>query len=339
MKILIIKFGALGDVVRTTYFLMPLKHKYVDSQIYWFTAKSSMELLKFNPFIFKSTYNYEDLIGIKFDWVISLDDEYEVLLHLNKIQYSKITGSYINSEGKASYTIDSSIWFDMGLLSKYGKQRADELKKKNKLNHTQIFANIFGVSVNDVKPVFYNSALLEKETKILFNDKYFHIGINSGAGNRWRNKEMNLSEVIKLINILKELNINNKKVFIHLLGGEKELTRNNEILKYFSNDNVDIQQTTESVLKFAAVIKFCNYLITSDTLALHLAIAQKIPNLSFFAPTSATEIDTFGSGVKVISTSGDYCNYSSDCDNSSITAIRVYNALKKHISELQIKIG
>ncbi len=96
------------------------------------------------------------------------------------------------------------------------------------------------------------------------------------------------------------------------------------------------EDTEQSILIFASVIKACDYIITSDSLALHLAIAQKIPNLSFYAPTSAAEIDTFGTGVKVISTSEDYCSYKPDADNSTITNDRILKALKKHLTSLKL---
>jgi heptosyltransferase-2 len=67
-------------------------------------------------------------------------------------------------------------------------------------------------------------------------------------------------------------------------------------------------------------------LISSDSLALHLGIAQRVPFVAFFAPTSAAEIDDFGLGVKITSTSTDYCSYKKDADNSSLTADRLLEA-------------
>jgi heptosyltransferase-2 len=68
-------------------------------------------------------------------------------------------------------------------------------------------------------------------------------------------------------------------------------------------------------------------MVSSDSLAMHLAIAQDIPTVAFFSPTSAAEIDGFGRLVKVASTAGDYCSYAKDADNSSITHERLLSAL------------
>jgi len=333
MKILIVKLGALGDVIRTSYFLKSTKKRYLNPEIYWLTSINSLILLKHNPFVFLTTHKINDLINIEFDWIISLDDDYNILKKLKKLKFKKITGSFLGDSNKINYTDDSSLWYDMSLISKYGKERADQLKKKNKLSHNEIFSMI--LDINNIKPFFYNPYIPNIVSSIQFHKKYFHIGINSSAGVRWPSKSMRVEEVIKLIEVLTKKCINDKKIFIHLLGSKKELRRNKIILKHFNDKKVDILDTSESIFKFATVIKLCNYVITSDSLALHLAIAQRVLNLSFFAPTSAAEIDTFGTGVKVISTSKDYCNYSARCDNSTITALRVYNAFQKHIYKLK----
>ena len=61
-KILIIKLGALGDVVRTIPILSAIKEKYPNSEIYWLTKKDSVEILENNPNINKILvfpYNFD----------------------------------------------------------------------------------------------------------------------------------------------------------------------------------------------------------------------------------------------------------------------------------------
>ena len=67
-------------------------------------------------------------------------------------------------------------------------------------------------------------------------------------------------------------------------------------------------------------------IFSSDSLGMHLAIAQRVPSVSFFAPTSADEINTFGFGEKVVSLSADYCSYRPDADNTSLTGERLMEA-------------
>jgi heptosyltransferase-2 len=94
-----------------------------------------------------------------------------------------------------------------------------------------------------------------------------------------------------------------------------------------------VPNTDDSVLRLAAVLGRLDALITSDSLAMHLAISQRVPTLAFFAPTSAQEIDAFGVLAKLTSTSPDYCSYRKDADNCSITADRLIRQAAK------LKIG
>ena len=54
-NLLIVKHGALGDVVRTAYFAKPLARKTIntenDTRIFWLTSQSALPLLRFNPYI------------------------------------------------------------------------------------------------------------------------------------------------------------------------------------------------------------------------------------------------------------------------------------------------
>ena len=94
----------------------------------------------------------------------------------------------------------------------------------------------------------------------------------------------------------------------------------------YSSELLQVADTDGSVLRLAAVIRQCDALISSDSLALHLGISQRVPFVAFFAPTSASEIDAFGLGIKITSTAADYCSYKRDADNSSLTADRLIDA-------------
>ena len=53
MKIVIIKLGELGDVLRTTPILEAIKAKYPDSEITWITEPESKEILEGNKLVGK----------------------------------------------------------------------------------------------------------------------------------------------------------------------------------------------------------------------------------------------------------------------------------------------
>jgi heptosyltransferase-2 len=223
----------------------------------------------------------------------------------------------------------------MGKISQFGPEKADQLKKENKLTHTAIFSRILGIQIS--RPLFFGSSVINTLIGDQMSSEFFRIGINSGSGGRWESKRLPIPETIDLIIRLLKYSIMGKNVFIELLGGVDEQERNFKIKDTFKSNNlVRVFESSDSILHFSALVSNCNYIITSDSLAMHLAIAQSVPNLTFFAPTSAVEIDTFGTGVKVVSTSPEYCNYKSDSDNSSITADRIFGTFIHHLSLLKL---
>lgn len=143
MKTLIVKLGALGDVVRSTVLLREL-----EGDIFWLTSKKAKDLLFSDKitgvFFFEDPSSLRELEKMAFDLVISLDEEREILEFIRGLSYKKIIGIFINSEGRVDYTPDSSYWFDMSLFSKLGKERADALKIKNQKSVPQILVEMIG---------------------------------------------------------------------------------------------------------------------------------------------------------------------------------------------------
>lgn len=334
-KILILKVGALGDVVRTTYILPGIIEKYKEVEIYWITSKTAYELLKYNEYIdylidLNNKKKISELNNIEFDIVISLEDEEKIFSSIEKLKFKKIIGVF-REKNNISYTDDLKYWFNMGLISKYGKEKADALKKENSLSHSEIMARGLGILIK--APYFFNNKELENQMKNKLKkmkNKYILIGLNLNAGKRWPSKALKIEEAKKLVELLKR-NSNN---YILLLGGYDDLEYNNKLLNQLENkENVELLQPG-SLNNFAALIGNLDVLICSDTLALHLGISQKIKTISYYAPTSAVEIETFNLGRKVISQSEDYCSYKAIVDTSTITAERIF----KEFNQLEINL-
>lgn len=331
-NILIVKFGALGDVVRTSYILPELAAKYPDARIWWLTSNGAVELLRFNPYIYQiatPSCGFEALAAQEFEFAVSLDDEREVLGRLAQLKVGHVVGARLEGEVR-TYCNASAPWFDMGLISRFGKAAADELKRKNVREHHSFLGGMLGIEVKS--PSFFNSNALQERVGSLFGAEWFHVGLNSGSGARWPSKQLPIPVAADLTRRLVGLRIDGRPVKVWLLGGKEEAVRHERILHENPSVRVEDPGFDQNILEFAARIRAMNFLVSSDSLALHLGIAQSVPNLSFYAPTSAAEIGTFGSGAKVVSTSPDYCNYKPDADNSSITVDRLLNEFQRFVS-------
>ena len=334
MHILIVKTGALGDVVRTSYFARALKKKYGSIlKLSWLTAPDAEPLLRYNSFIDEIHTSFDECRQQCYDRIYSLDDDYVVLEGVSRLNAAAITGAYLD-HGHPTYTDDARAWFDMGLLSRYGKHRADELKKQNQRGHAEIFSEIFGVP--NVEPYFENDPHMVEWARKTYGDESFLIALNPYAGSRWPSKALPETELRKLIRFLLEWEPPNfKPTRLVLVGAGEDRLRNEALVRDFLSDQIEVANTDESVLRLAALIGTADVLISSDSLPLHLAIAQRIPFVAFFAPTSAAEIDSFGLGVKVCSTAPDYCSYRRDADNRSLTAERIFEAFCDRVATLK----
>ena len=326
MKILVVKHGALGDVVRTSYFANPLRRKYGGAlSLSWITSPGAVPLIARNPHIDRVLTKFDDVLDEAFDTVYSLDDEDEILANVIRLQYSRIVGVHRKGE-EIVYSEGSAAWFDMGLRSRYGKARADELKKLNARSHAEIFAEIFGV--DGVKPHFHGDVALEASYRRWLHDLRPALGINPFAGGRWPGKELRVRETEALISsLLAPEGLLSKSGSVVLIGAGPDRKKNLALARAISDQRVRVADTDASPLHLAALVHELDFMVSSDSLTMHLAIAQSVPTVAFFAPTSAVEIDDFGRLLKVVSTTADYCSYAKDADNSTITHGRLLHAL------------
>lgn len=315
MNILVIKLGAIGDVIRTTSILPCLKEKYKNCKIDWVTKKESFDVLKNNKFI-DNVYlidNTKLLKNKRCDLVISLDDDFEACELATKLNSKKISGVYLQNN-KKTYTTDSALWFGMGLVSIFGKQKADELKARNKKTYQEIMYKILGLKYEKQEPMF----ILNKN-KLAFGEKFSQknnikknnlvIGINTGAGGRWEDKKLSIPETVELID---KIHGNIKNVKLILFGGPEEAQRNKQIMKLTKIEIIDAG-CNNLLMEFASLVNLCDILVTSDSLALHIGTALKKKIVAFFYPTSANEIELYGRGIKIIGKGKSYCSYQTKC--------------------------
>jgi heptosyltransferase-2 len=329
MHLLIVKRGALGDVVRTSYFARALKKKFGPGlRLSWITAPASADLLRLNPHVDDLWFDFEQARTFRFQRIYSLDDELDAVTAVAALDSDAVTGAILQND-RPTYTSDAAEWFDMGLLSRHGKQRADELKKLNQRSHAQIFSTIFGVE--QVKPEFYLDEACRRWALAALPKATCRVGINPYSGGRWPSKELLPAELRRLISRLLDGSTPlGAGAAIVLIGAGHDFEKNSALVAELGSQDVMAVCTDQSVQHLAAAIGGLDYLVSSDSLALHLAIAQNVPFTAFFSPTSAAEIDDWGIGTKVISTAPDYCSYRKDADNRSISADRILEAVGRN---------
>ncbi|HEX6429483.1 MAG TPA: glycosyltransferase family 9 protein [Niastella sp.] len=298
-KILLIKTGAAGDVVRTTVLLNALK-----GSITWVIDS------RYEPILPTRHPNLHRVVALQhaqaaleheiFDHTISLEEDATCALLASKIPTKKITGIYLENK-RLVYTSDAAGWYDMSLVSALGTVAANEVKKQNTHTFQQLLLNMFGLSFNGEPYCIYRNNQIRPDHRL--------IGIETRVGARWPNKGW--SGYPALINKLQQLGYTCRL-----------LEQRNNISEYLDD------------------IAGCGFLISGDTLAMHVAMAYHIPSIAIFNCTSPAEIYDYGTLRKIISPLLNQAYYKTNFSQAVIDSIsveEVYTTFLQHsaINSLQ----
>ena len=310
MKILIIKFGAAGDVLRTTGLLAPLKRKYPGGEIHWLVAPESAVLLMNNPDI-SDIKGYSErardlltknIINEKFDLVINLEEEQAAAEIASAMKCEK--AGFVFKEGEISPTIDAQEMWKMSILGP--RPDNDVLKKNNKKTYQRLIADIAGLDEPAGPPIYLNSPRHNDSGNAGDAPLKPLVGINFGAGTRWPTKRMPLEKVKELISRISSLGIYDIAVF----GGTNEEYDITQIRKEYPSL---AYWSGMPIHDFAEKLGRCACVITTDTLALHMSLAVGSPVVALFGPTSFSEVEIFDNGYKVRPDMGCLCCYKKEC--------------------------
>jgi heptosyltransferase II len=291
MKILILKLNATGDVVRTTPLLRCL-----EGEITWITARNNIALLNGLAGNLRSVCweDRETVQGEEYDLVINLEDEPELAAFVKGIRHKQLFGAYMNGNDTLSYTEDSRRWFDMSLISRYGKQKADALKFQNRQTYQELVFQGLGFCFAGEKYV-----LPEPHYTDLAGD----IALAPVAGAVWPMKNWAFYDELK-----RQLDA-------------KGLT-------------VNILPKRSSLLEHLNDVRNHRCLVGGDSLPMHFALGTNTRCVSLFTCTSPWEICDYGLQTKIVSPLlGDFF-YQRGFNTRATTAIslsEVFNATIKQL--------
>ena len=335
-RILMVKLGAAGDVLRTTSLLAPLHEHYPDTQLTWITHPNAVDLLQNNPRIDRIVTSRSDGLARlqveTFDMVLCPETAHEsaALATLAKGKIKK--GFGLHPRGYIfPYNSGAGALFQLGLF--------DDLKKANQLTNEQLLCRLAEVPFKRVPPVL-QLAPAEHRFAQLFSDRQeldsqqALVGLNTGGGGRWRLKRWRRKGFIELARRLTA----ERDAQILVLGGPAEEEINQEILKALGPIAVD-GGCRNTVQQFAALLNLCDVVVTGDSMALHIVLAMGKRVVALFGPTSSAEIDLYGLGTKIIPDMDCTCCYLTRCDKNpncmqNIASAAVFEAVSKELDQL-----
>lgn len=314
MDILVIKTGALGDVVRSSFIAQALKDKYSNKnpKIYWITSTLAKSFFINNKYVDKILTSEEkfNLKNTKFDLVVNLEEDEENAKFTSALNSGKIQGFYFE-KGKIVSSSSAKYWFDMSILGKTPQNNL--LKKRNIKTHREILCDIIEVKNYEKYEPYLRLNLKQRKFADSFMRRYnlsrgdLIIGINTGSADRWP-KQLSVEKTAELIDSLYK----KYSAKILLFGGLNESNRNQQIMSLSHSPIIDTGCGND-LIEFPALISVCNAFITTDSLGLHLALALKRKTICLVGPTSSSEIDMYSLGEKIVPKSKCLCCYKKDC--------------------------
>jgi ADP-heptose:LPS heptosyltransferase len=258
MEFLIVKLGASGDVVRTTTLLRSLR-----GEITWLTDPKNIVLLRDLPQDVRC-FSWEErdrCRARRYDLVINLEDTLEVATYLATLDHKRLWGAHLGPDNSVVYTKDSRCWFDLSIVSRHGRQRADELKLANRSTYQELVFQGLGLHFSDeayLLPATPRSQLMGD------------VAIASEAGPVWPMKKWayygELRKALEAVGLV-----------------------------------VNLLPKRPSLLEHLADVRGHRCLVSGDSLPMHFALGSDIPCVSIFTCTSPWEIHEYGLQKKIVS--------------------------------------
>ena len=307
-KILIVKLDSIGDVLRTTSILPPLKKKYHDSYITWCTRESSKPIFNNSKFVDEVVIVEDDAFfrikTEKYDQVINLDTS-KISSSIAAMANAKTKmGFVLNEKGFVESTSEAAnFWLEMSAF--------DNFKKANTKSYQQIMYDILSFA----GPISQPQLFVPEETAKEISERLRHsglnrklktIGLNVGVGPKWPSKgwpKKNWEQII--------IHLGNQNYNLLLLGGPEETER---IQNFKSRFPFLIDTGSKnSIMEFAGIVNECDLVITCDTFALHVATAMGKKLIVLVGPTSAAELYLYEKGAKLTPSFECKCYYKKNC--------------------------
>ncbi|MCL4760187.1 MAG: hypothetical protein KJ018_00090 [Burkholderiales bacterium] len=292
METLILKLNAAGDVVRTTTLLHLL-----DGPVTWVTAAANLQLLQgIAPRL--RCLPWEERMQAAdrcYDLVVSLEDEPETARFLRSVETRRIFGAYLDDAGCMQYTDDARGWFDLSLISRFGKAAADELKLRNRRSYQDLVFEGLGARFTG-QP--YLLPLPAATT--LSGD----VAIAPVAGPVWPMKGW--AYYGELVQALEQrgLRVN-------------ELPRRASLLEHLGD------------------IANHGCLVSGDSLPMHLALGLGVPCVTLFNCTSPWEIHDYGLQTQIVSPLLPEHFYKRSMDPRALAAIPLPKVLDATLAALR----
>ncbi len=276
-NILIIKLGAIGDVIRTTPLLHRLKKEFPRAKIWWLTHTPEMVPRSVDVRMKLTLENVIALRSIQFDILYNLDKDREACALAVQIAADIKKGFTLLNGICAPVNSDAEAKFYTGVF--------DDINKANTKSYPQEIFEICGFTFNGENYILPFEPWRDK--KWTLNKKKKVVGFNTGCGGRWTSRLWPEKYWISAAKALKKAGFE-----VLLLGGEQEHAKNVKLArasgaKYFGHYPLN---------QFINLVDQCDLVVTAVTMAMHITIGLGKKIVLFNNIFNKHEFELYGLG-------------------------------------------
>ena len=307
-RILIIKLGALGDVIRTSPLLGRFRTLWPNARITWVTQSPDVvPRAKAGKEIGADEVLAYDLAGLErvrngvYDIAINLDKEVEACALLRDVKSTEKFG-FILKDGhidaatpKAMHKLVTGL-FD-GRSQSNTKNYLEEIFE---VCHLDFHGEEYQLDVDPALAMKWESMRAKAGGKPI-------VGLNTGCGDRWTTRLWPEERWTALITSLQA-----EGFFPVVLGGKQE----DELNTRYAAKTGCYYPGYYSLREFFAVTANTDIVVTQVSMMMHIAIALRKRLVLFNNIFNAHEFHLYGRGAIVQPTSGCDCYYGNTCARS-----------------------
>jgi ADP-heptose:LPS heptosyltransferase len=298
-RVLLIKLGALGDVLRTTALLPSIRAALPGAQVSWLTSERAKPLLEGNPDVDRvltvEGHYLEVLLTERFDVLLSLENEPLGAAAARLARAGAVRGFIVDDSGAVVPASDGARhWWHLSV--------DDHFKRANRRTWFDLMRELCELPCVPARPRLAVPAaqarVAERQTRAwrgVCGGPL--IGINTGGGGRWPLKRWTQPGYAGLA---RELRAQIPESCVVVLGGPEERHFNEALLAEVGGLALN-GGCHDDVHLFAAMVERLDVLVTSDSLGFHVATAVGTRVVVVVGPTSRFELETFGRGEIVAS--------------------------------------
>lgn len=292
-KILHIRLDRLGDVILSTPLLRALYDNWKDREVHSLVTPYTREVLEECPYVseikvFSNKWN----IGERLNFLNQLKKEnYDLVIAHSPTSFTYFTTFFTKAQHRIGY-----VYEERPIVAKFVKMALTDpimldirarLASGKKIPHEVeqglMIAKKLGLKPKSrdlfLKPADGDFKHVEKMMKKWLWTKKKIFGIH--LSNKWLALGWEVKHFHRLVN---EIQRKWKGSYVLFTYGSYEIDIGREIHEYYKNKTTVQAVWDLSIKQWAVMLKKCDFLITTDTAAVHVAASQKVPVIVIYHP-------------------------------------------------------